>query len=54
MGNWAVDRGLSLSSSRREKYPVAKLECPLVTRSSIAPPKVGGVLQALRLEALQQ
>jgi LacI family transcriptional regulator len=39
MGRWVVERGLSLVSNRREKYPITKLECPLIVRSSIAAPK---------------
>jgi LacI family transcriptional regulator len=39
MGRWAVERGLAMFGERREKYPVAKLECPLIERASIAPPK---------------
>ena len=39
MGRWAVERGLSLLSNRREKYPITKLECPLIERASIAGPK---------------
>jgi LacI family transcriptional regulator len=41
MGRWAVERGLTLVSERREKYPVTKLECPLIERASIAPPREG-------------
>jgi LacI family transcriptional regulator len=37
MGRWAVERGLSLVANRREKYPITKLECPLIERASIAP-----------------
>ena len=36
MGRWAVERGLTLFANRREKYPVTKLECPLIERASIA------------------
>jgi LacI family transcriptional regulator len=39
MGRWAVERGLALVANRREKYPITKLECPLIERSSIAGPK---------------
>lgn len=39
MGRWSVERGFTLSSNRREKYPVTKLECPLIERASIAAPK---------------
>lgn len=37
MGRWAVERGLSLPSNRRDKYPITKLECPLIERDSIRP-----------------
>ena len=30
MGRWAVERGFSLVATRREKYPITKLECPLI------------------------
>jgi LacI family transcriptional regulator, galactose operon repressor len=39
MGRWAVERGLALFAERREKYPVTKLECPLIERASIAAPR---------------
>jgi LacI family transcriptional regulator len=39
MGRWAVERGLALVANRREKYPITKLECPLIERASIAGPK---------------
>lgn len=39
MGRWAVERGFALTSTRREKYPVHKLECPLIPRGSIAAPR---------------
>ena len=32
MGRWAVERGFSLSPTRRDKYPITKLECPLIER----------------------
>ena len=32
MGRWAVERGLALVANRREKYPITKLECPLIER----------------------
>lgn len=38
MGRWAVEKALSLADSRREKYHVVKLECPLIERASIGPP----------------
>lgn len=42
MGHWAVDRALSLTDHRREKYQIAKLECPLISRGSVAPPSKNG------------
>jgi LacI family transcriptional regulator len=39
MGRWAVERGFTLFASRREKYPITKLECPLIERASIAAPR---------------
>jgi len=39
MGRWVVERGFTPFSSRREKHPITKLECPLIERSSIAGPK---------------
>jgi LacI family transcriptional regulator len=39
MGRWAVEHGFSLPTTRREKYPITKLECPLIERASIAGPK---------------
>ncbi len=48
MGRWAVERGFTLFSNRREKYPVTKLECPLIERASIAGPKrAAGTARAL-------
>lgn len=38
MGLWAIENGLSAAASKRQKYPITKLECPLVERRSIAPP----------------
>jgi LacI family transcriptional regulator len=42
MGRWAVERGFSPSGGRREKYPITKLECPLIERASIAAPRRAG------------
>jgi LacI family transcriptional regulator len=53
MGRWAVDRGFSLAGARREKYPIAKIECPLIERQSIAAPK-RGARQAALVEVLQR
>jgi LacI family transcriptional regulator, galactose operon repressor len=41
MGLWAIDNGLAAAGSNRQgrKYPITKLECPLVERQSIAPPR---------------
>ncbi len=38
MGRWAVERGFAQSAAR-EKFPISKLECPLMERVSIAPPR---------------
>ena len=40
MGRWAVEKALSESEGQREKYHVVKLECPLIERGSIAPPRL--------------
>ncbi len=40
MGHWAVERGFTLPSSRRESYPITKLECPLIERASIGAPSI--------------
>jgi LacI family transcriptional regulator len=37
MGRWVVEHGLSHAAPKRDKYPIAKLECPLIERASIAP-----------------
>jgi LacI family transcriptional regulator len=49
MGRWAVERGFTLVSNRREKYPITKLECPLIERASIAAPNAAD--PALRIAA---
>jgi LacI family transcriptional regulator len=54
MGRWAVERGFSLAAGRREKYPVTKLECPLIERASIAPPKAAVHMPALPRAELQR
>lgn len=38
MGRWAVDKALSSIGMAPARHHVVKLECPLVERSSIAPP----------------
>ena len=53
MGRWAVERGFSLAASRREKYPITKLECPLIERASIAAPSRTPGAAPKRVEALQ-
>lgn len=40
MGRWAVEKALSQPEGPREKHHVVKLECPLIERDSIAPPRV--------------
>jgi LacI family transcriptional regulator len=39
MGRWAVEKALSFSDGRREKYHVVKFECPVIERDSIGPPR---------------
>lgn len=39
MGRWAVEKVLSATTPRREKYHVVKFECPLIERDSIALPR---------------
>lgn len=39
MGRWAVEKALTEISPRPEKYHVVKLECPLIGRKSVAPPR---------------
>ncbi|WP_245296809.1 MULTISPECIES: LacI family DNA-binding transcriptional regulator [Rhodomicrobium] len=39
MGRWAVETALSLARSRAGRFRPTKLECPLIERASIAPPK---------------
>lgn len=41
MGRWAVEKALSATDSRRDKYHVVKFECPLIERDSIGPPRTG-------------
>jgi LacI family transcriptional regulator len=48
MGRWAVERGFAVVTGRRERYPITKLECPLIERASIAAPKRDtGLVRAL-------
>ena len=39
MGRWAVEKALGFSDGRREKYHMVKLECPIIERDSIGPPR---------------
>lgn len=39
MGRWAVEKALSQEDEPREKHHVVKLECPLIERDSIGPPR---------------
>jgi LacI family transcriptional regulator len=39
MGRWAVEKALSLTDTKREKYHVVKLECPLIERDSVGAPR---------------
>jgi LacI family transcriptional regulator len=38
MGQWAIEQ-LEARRPARERYPIAKLECALVERESVVPPK---------------
>ena len=40
MGQWAIEQ-LDAGPPRRERYPLTKLECALVERDSVAPPRSG-------------
>jgi LacI family transcriptional regulator len=40
MGRWAVERALAEADGRADKFAVVKLECPLIERKSIAPPRL--------------
>jgi LacI family transcriptional regulator len=40
MGQWAIEQ-IEAHRPRRDRYPVTKLECALVERDSVAPPKAG-------------
>jgi LacI family transcriptional regulator len=42
MGRWAVERALSLASAETGRFRPTKLECPLIERASIAPPRQAG------------
>ena len=39
MGRWAVEQAKSPGESEREKHSVVKLECPLIERDSVGPPR---------------
>lgn len=39
MGGWAVEKALSMADVHRDKYHVVKLECPLIERDSVGPPR---------------
>jgi len=41
MGRWAVEKALDGAAQGHEKYHVVKLECPLIERHSVAPPRMG-------------
>jgi LacI family transcriptional regulator len=38
MGMWAVEQ-LSAPRPETNRYPITKLECPLVERASVGPPR---------------
>jgi LacI family transcriptional regulator len=40
MGQWAIEQ-LEARRPSRDRYPIAKLECALVERDSVAPPRAG-------------
>lgn len=40
MGRWAVEVALGGGGAPGEKYPIVKLECPLIERDSVAQPSV--------------
>jgi LacI family transcriptional regulator len=39
MGRWAVEQAKSPDETERERHPVVKLECPLIERDSVGPPR---------------
>jgi LacI family transcriptional regulator len=39
MGLWGIENGLSGAVAKRQKHPITKLECLLIERQSIAPPR---------------
>lgn len=39
MGRWAVDQVRTPGAPEREKHPVVRLDCPLIERESVAPPR---------------
>lgn len=40
MGRWAVEQAISPDGGERDKYAVVRLECPLIERDSVGPPRV--------------
>jgi LacI family transcriptional regulator len=45
MGRWAVEKALSHVDGRREKFHLVKLECPIIERQSIGPPRASRSVQ---------
>jgi LacI family transcriptional regulator len=45
MGRWAIEQA-RLPEAGRDKYPVVKLECPLIERDSVGPPRTRQVRAA--------
>ncbi len=45
MGNWAVDRLFAGNIIEQPLHAPVKLECPLVERASIAPPRLAGAIK---------
>lgn len=43
MGQWAIEQLELLEHDNSRRYPITKLECPLVERSSVAPPPAGSL-----------
>jgi LacI family transcriptional regulator len=40
MGQWAIERLSEPFDPKQKRHPITKLECPLVPRESVAPPKL--------------
>jgi len=42
MGRWAIEHLEDRRPSPKKRYPITKIECSLITRDSVAPPRRGG------------